>query len=172
MCNNMETCVAASSKRLAYLFEDSRCFTNSCSSDGKSCNEAIIRVDWCPLDEAPEVFERVRQSLAKRSILRMLNARPASMFLVAYLSKWCNCYVNKMHVFIFSAFLVFRQHFSFPITYCCIEIASLCIVYNLIPEFRHSLYIYIFNETILWNNLLNEFIIHLQQKCHMWKTLM
>lgn len=104
-------------KWLAYFFEDSKYFTNICCNNWKSCNEVLIRINWCLIDATLGTFERVCQLFAIDCA--------SHVDVWTHLSTYYNCYVNKTLVLIFSVFLAFSQFFSILIPHCSIKFASL-----------------------------------------------
>lgn len=129
------TGLAAYRNTLAYRFEDSRCFTIRCSSDWKSCNEVLIKINRCLVDET-----RV------------------SMFILAHLSTYCSCYVIKTLVSFPPYFLFFSNTFHFR-PYIIILILQLYVyftfLYSLTHEFRGFQYMYLYLYLIFyWTKLI------------------
>lgn len=94
----------SSIKWLVYPFEYSRYFTNSFSSNQKSFNEVLVKVNWCFLDEAPRIFE---------GNTLIDTATPISMLVISHLNSICNWYKNNTLVF-FPTHLLFSLFISHP----------------------------------------------------------
>lgn len=50
---------------------NSKCFTNICCSDWKFCNEVLIRINCCLIDETSSTFANVRQLLFRGCQVRI-----------------------------------------------------------------------------------------------------
>lgn len=94
---------AASSKWVAYLFNDPMCFTISCNSDWKFGNDVFFSVISCLVYEW---IKKTLESLKGYASYLLGSTKSVRKLVVVHLSTCCNFYINNPLVLISSAFFV------------------------------------------------------------------